>query len=246
LQPGELVEWDRDVSRAVIDAVIVWRPEPRENRQVDMLNVKDVLWQLRDRYRIGFAAEEPTGTFDHWESAEIVQEMIDRKMNVENEAWSRPFQVDIYRNARTCFYNDLVSLPDTPSITSTDPLAPGALFELRRIEFIDGSKVDHPDKGSKDIADAVVRVIQHCTGASRKRFQFATAYGSPEMYAGQAPVIRSNERTIDPRRPESPITDSVRAAELARRRVAPTGELVEGEGTVNGRRFTSVTQKRSQ
>jgi hypothetical protein len=240
----ELVEWDRDVSRAVIDAVIVWRPEPRENRQVDMLNVKDVIFQLKRQYRLGFPGEEPTGTFDHWESAEIVQEMIAAKMNVENEAWSRPFQVDIYRNARSCFYNDLVSLPDTPSVTSTDPLAPGAIFELKRIEFVDGSKVDHPDGGSKDVADAVVRVIQHCTGASRKRFAFGTAYGSASEYEHLAPVIPSSGKIVDPARPESPVTDTLREAERARRLAAPLGDLSPSEGSVNGRRFTAITTKR--
>ena len=80
-------------------------------------------------------------------------------MNVDDEAWGRDFQVSIYRNARTCFYNGLVDLPNTPSITSQDPQSPGAIYELERVEFIDGLKIDHPEQGSKDLGDALVRML---------------------------------------------------------------------------------------
>ena len=75
---------------------------------------------------------------DHWNSAFTIQRMRQKRMNVEDEQWSRPFQVDVYRKLRSQFYNSLVSLPDTPSITSKDGMSPGAIYELERLEFIDG------------------------------------------------------------------------------------------------------------
>jgi hypothetical protein len=163
LKADDLIDWEIEVTRTVIVAVIVWRPDPRLGLQVDLQNVEDTIFELRDKYpslghkakrRPGDTGSPPTFTFDHWNSAHTIQRLGSRKMHVEDEHWSRPFQVDIYRNARSQFYNGLVSLPDTPSITSRDPSSPGAIYELERLEFIDGSKVDHPEGGSKDTADA--------------------------------------------------------------------------------------------
>jgi len=157
--------------------------------------------------------------------------MRTKHMNVEDEQWSRPFQVDIYRNGRSQFYNSLVSLPDTPSITSKDPMHPGAIYELERLEFIDGAKVDHPEGGSKDTADAVIRVIQHCTEAGKSSFAFATAYGHPKMYDTHGPFVRSDQKTIDARK--TPGTDPAqRAMEEANRSERPFGEPDPAQATM--------------
>jgi HNH endonuclease len=156
LAPEDPIDWERDVVRTVIVALIVWRPDPRRGIQVDLQNVQDTIMELRKAFpsighwpskRRGDTARRPTVTFDHWNSAETIQRLQAKRVNVKDEMWSRDFQVDIYRNGRTCFYNGLVDLPDTPSITSKDPQSPGALYELERVEFIDAVKIDHPERG---------------------------------------------------------------------------------------------------
>jgi hypothetical protein len=137
-------------------------PRPARNRHVDQLNVREVLQQLVEHYRIG------GGSFDHYDSAELVQWLEAKKLPVENEQWSNPFQHRIYRGARAAFYNDLVTLPDTPSITARIRGRPGAIYELLRVEEIEGHKIDHPEGGSKDLADVVARLIEHVTGAPRR------------------------------------------------------------------------------
>jgi hypothetical protein len=160
LRPEEPIEWERDVVRTVIVALIVWRPDPRSGIQVDFQNVQDTILELRKTYpSIGHwpkkrrteSKPRPTVTFDHWNSAETIQRLEGKRLNVKDEMWSRDFQVDIYRNARTCFYQGLVDLPNTPSVVSKDPRSPGALYELERVEFIEGQKIDHPEGGSKDM-----------------------------------------------------------------------------------------------
>lgn len=169
LLPTDIVDAVRPGVTCVIDAVIVWRPDPTTGRQVDYLNVGDVLDQIVSFYRLG------KGTFDKWNSAETIQRLVARRgAKVEDENWSNPFQLGIYRNARSAFYNHLVDLPDIPEITGTDPRAPGAIHELRRVQLIDGHKIDHPEGGSKDTADALVRVIQHVTESRGPSFAFGT------------------------------------------------------------------------
>jgi hypothetical protein len=244
-QPDELIEWEIDVNRTVIDALIVWRPDPRHGYQVDLQNVEDIIFKLKEAYpslghwpkkQAGESKRRPTLTFDHWNSALTIQRMRAKRMNVEEEHWARDFQVAIFRNARSNFYNGLVTLPDTPSVTSEDPATPGALHELERIEFVDAVKVDHPEGGSKDSADAVVRVIQHCTEHNRAGFAFGTGFGHKTQYDQHGPVLPSERPTVDPTKTPGTSPAHQRAEEQARRE-RPLGELNPAEGTVNGRKL---------
>lgn len=247
LDPLTIIEWERDVTRTVIDAVIVWKPDPRQGMQVDLQNVEDVILQLHKRYRLGCVSKVgPTGTFDHWNSAAAIQRMLAKKMNVKDEQWSGPFQLAVYRNGRSCFYNDLVTLPDTPSVTSKDPSSPGALYELERIELIEDRKVDHPEGGSKDIADAVMRVIQHATEHTRGGFAFGGLLGTASLQAHTAPMLDVPGKKIDPTSPGKRATPEEIEAESDRRAAFPMGELVPAEASVDGRRlgYGSITTRR--
>lgn len=219
LDPSELVPWERDVTRVVIDAVIEWVPDSRQDMMVDLINVQDVQWQIAKHY--GRSTLQKI-TWDSYDSAEAVQRFAAAKFDAENEQWSNPFQHRIYRGARAMFYNDLVTLPDTPSITSVDPRRPGAIYELERVEEIDGHKIDHPEGGSKDRADAVVRVIEHVAGQSMSGFSFGTA-GPSSFDSGKAPLPHKPVTRTD--RTPSPITEGDRRAEEKRAEERPEGEL---------------------
>lgn len=248
------VDWETDVVRTVIDALIVWRPSARDNLQVDLQNVEDVIFELKARYptlghwprRIrGETSVRPTVTFDHWQAALTEQRMRSRRMNVKQEAWTRDYQVQLYRNARTQFYNGLVDLPDTPSVTSRDPAAPGALHELERVEFLDGTKIDHPVGGSKDLGDALVRVVQHCTEHNRGGMAFTGMFGHRSMYDTHAPMIASTVPTVNPDRPE-PVLEPLLPQERLVRAERPLGELEPASGTIRPSRlaFGSVNKPR--
>lgn len=229
LEPDQLVPWERDVMGTVIDAMIVWRPDPNRNKHVDLINVQDVLMEIVGHYGRGVIG---AGSFDQYDSAETVQRLTAKKFAVENEAWSNPFQHRIYRQARSAFYNDLVDLPDTPSITSENPKEPGAIYELVRVEEIEGHKIDHPEGGSKDLADAVVRVIEHVNAQAKRGFSFGAIAGSSEAPA-PAGHVRVPGATVDPSRSPSPITPGQRAVDQHRRQERPIDvELQPAAGTI--------------
>jgi hypothetical protein len=223
LDPAEFVPWERDVTRTVIDALIVWRPDPTRNQHVDLLNVKDVLQQLVEHYGRGAFGGV---TFDQYDSAETVQWLEAKRVPTENEQWSNPFQHRIYRGARGAFYNDLVTLPDHPTITSEDPRAPGAIYELLRVEEIEGHKIDHPEGGSKDLADVVVRIIEHVTGQAKKGFSFSS------LRSGTQDQLAGASKKVNPKRPPSPVTQQLQEAERERAETRPQGELEPATGTV--------------
>lgn len=219
-----IVKWEREASRTVVDGLIVWRPDPSRNRHVDQLNVREVLQMLVEHYRIG------GGSFDQYDSAELVQWLEAKHLPVENEAWGNPFQHRIYRGARAAFYNDLVTLPDTDSVTSQKPLAPGAIYELLRVEEIEGHKIDHPEGGSKDLADVIARLIEHVTGLKRSGFGFGSVHGGAP--ADRRDRVHVPGKTIDPNRTPSPATPARREQEEQRREQRPAGTIVEGAGEV--------------
>lgn len=250
LTAEEPIEWERDVVRTVIVALIVWRPDPRQGVQVDLQNVEDTILELRKAYpSIGHWPKKrrdeskPRPTLTHWNAAQTIQRMATKRINAKDEMWSRDFQVDVYRNGRTSFNQGLVDLPDTPSITSKDPRSPGALYELERVEFIDGQKIDHPEGGSKDMADAIMRVIQHaCEHNQGPTIGYGTVYGHRNVHAPNAPMISQENKPIDPNREESIEHRLKRQEELDRR--GPPGKLSPAEGTVGGRRLGLATVSR--
>jgi hypothetical protein len=233
LEPTDVVPWERDVVRTVIDAVIVWRPDPTRNQHVDQLNVRDVLKQLVEHYgrsRWGMV------TFDQYDSAELVQWMEAKKIAADNEQWSNPFQHRIYRGARSAFYNDLVTLPDHPTVTSQAIRAPGAIYELLRVEEIEGHKIDHPEGGSKDVADVVVRVIEHVTGQAQRAFSF----GALRAGGGRDGGLQGASRKVDPKRAPSPVTSTLREQDRVRQEERPHGDLEPAAGRV-ARKFAYGT-----
>jgi len=50
LKPDDVIDWEVDVTRTVIVAVIVWRPDPRLGIQVDLQNIEDTIFELREHY----------------------------------------------------------------------------------------------------------------------------------------------------------------------------------------------------
>lgn len=225
LAADELIDWEKDVTRVIVDALIVWRPDPRQDMQVDLLNVREILKLVVKRYRIG------VGSFDNWESEETVQWMQARKVPVENEQWSNQLQLTTYKLGRTLFYNDLISLPNHETITSRDPRAPGALYELERVELIEDRKIDHPDGGSKDLADAIVGAARNACTAPVSGFTYGSTLHGPGPT--RPTHTKSPNRTVNPDRTPSPADNAaLRSAEEHRQQERPEGELTEGHGTI--------------
>jgi len=134
---------DRNLGLPVVDvvAILVWLPDKHRGLNVDFVNVKDIIIQL-DRI---FSFSQVT--FDQWNSAMLIQQLLDAGVNAFDMSFSVQQQIKMYRNLRTMINNGLVRIVDNDL----------AFRELRDLEST-SSKPNHSDGGSKDIADGVASV----------------------------------------------------------------------------------------
>lgn len=128
-----------------IDMILVWKPQ--EGKPVDILNVKDTIIMLSTCFNL------KSVSFDKWNSATTIQELIVNGIHAEDMSFSRAQQLEMYRNLRSLIYNNLIQWPINPDLCE----------ELAKLQLINGVKVDHPVEGSKDIADAVAGCAWKCS-----------------------------------------------------------------------------------
>ncbi len=140
---------------AIIDLVLEWAPEmdKDDGKTKIPVNVTDVeekllsVCSMRNTRRL---------SFDHWNAAGSVQRLYTKGIVTEQVTFTAPVQLAMYETLRHRLDNGLVVLPDPES----SPAAKKLYWELRKLQLVNGRKVDHP-KGralgcSKDLADCFV------------------------------------------------------------------------------------------
>jgi hypothetical protein len=128
-----------------IDAVRFWTPTP--DKSVDFTEVKDYILSLRTR---GFNIR--LCTFDRWNSHDMMQQLKSYGINTEILSVAKKHYDDMA----------MVVLEERlrgPHIS----LLIDELLQLRIMR----DKVDHPRKGSKDLADAVCGAVYNCISKTR-------------------------------------------------------------------------------
>lgn len=146
-------EHDIVVPFVVVDAVRYWTPTAEKT--VDFKEVKEFILDVRRR---GFSVK--LVTFDRWNSFDIMNELKMSGMNSETLSVAKKH------------YEDMAMLVAEERISGPQlPLLIDELLQLRIIR----DKVDHPRKGSKDLADAVCGSIYNSIVHSRKDI------GTPEI-----------------------------------------------------------------
>ena len=129
-----------------VDAVRYWTPTP--NKSVDFTEVKDYILSLKTRgFNIAIC------TFDRWNSHDMMQQLKQYGINTE-----------ILSVAKKHYDDMAMVVAEERLIGPHIPLLIDELCQLRIMR----DKVDHPRKGSKDLADATCGAIFN--SISRTRF----------------------------------------------------------------------------
>jgi len=123
--------------KVIIDAVRWWTPT--SDKSVDFSEVKDYILQLRSR---GFNLR--LVTFDRWNSFDLMNELKAYNINTEILSVAKKH----YEDFAMVITEERVHGPRIELLTD----------ELLQLRILKG-KVDHPRKGSKDLADAVCGAI---------------------------------------------------------------------------------------
>lgn len=132
--------------RIIVDAVRYW--QPTSTQSVDLSEVKDFIIEVRER---GFNLK--LVTFDRWNSHDMMQQL--KHYGIDTELLS----------VGKRHYEDFAMLISEERVHGPKlKLLIDELLQLR----IRGDKVDHPRKGSKDLADAVCGSIFNAIAKSRR------------------------------------------------------------------------------
>ncbi len=126
-------EYSQPAPIVSVDAVRYWTPTP--DKSVDFTEVKDYILSLRSRgFNIGVC------TFDRWNSHDMMQQLKQYGINTEILSVAKKH------------YDDMAMVILEERLNG--PHIPLLIDELLQLKIM-RDKVDHPRKGSKDLADAV-------------------------------------------------------------------------------------------
>ena len=131
-------EYTQTVPFVIVDAVVWW--EPRREGPVDLSEVKKWIQSFRrDGFKIGMV------TFDRWQSFDIQNELKAQGIKTDTLSVAKKH----YEDFAMLLYEQRVVMPHIQLL----------LEEMSELKIVSDKKVDHPRKGSKDLADAVVGAV---------------------------------------------------------------------------------------
>lgn len=126
--------------KVVEDAHVVWVPDKKRSLRVSIRNIETVISQIADKVPISVV------TYDRWNSAGSIESLAMMGIVAKEHNINR----DDYDLLKSVIYAGDIEL-------IRDPLTEFELSQLRRAE---GGKVDHPEGGSKDLADSLAGVTR--------------------------------------------------------------------------------------
>jgi hypothetical protein len=138
-------EYSQPAPIVSVDAVRYWTPTP--DKSVDFTEVRDYILALKTRgFNIGVC------TFDRWNSHDMMQQLKQYGINTEILSVAKKH------------YDDMAMVVLEERLNG--PYIPLLIDELLQLKIM-RDKVDHPRKGSKDLADAVCGSIFNSISRTR-------------------------------------------------------------------------------
>jgi hypothetical protein len=169
----------------VVDAIRYWTPT--KEKSVDFTEVKNYIISLKQR---GFNIKRVT--FDRWNSFDMMEQLKSYGMNCEVLSVAKKH----YEDMLLCVMEERLNGPKINLI----------IDELLELRIVKKDKVDHPRKGSKDLADATCGAIYNAISLSPKgdgeihvyRYDMDAEDIERESNVPNDGVIRSGKRTEIP------------------------------------------------
>jgi len=125
--------------RIIIDFIEEWKPDRVEKVTVSFENIEQIILYLSTVYGVKDVV------YDSWSSVQSIQTLFSAGINTVKMNCN----LQMYQNLKSLIYSGYIVIPDNPKLVK----------ELKQLELIKNQKVDHPPDGSKDLADALCRVV---------------------------------------------------------------------------------------
>lgn len=140
-------EFDEDKNQIVhIDAVLSWQGDKKVN--VSISDVYKVLMEIHKVRPIEYVSA------DQFNSYETLQKFKEAGIRADDLSFSKPEQFKMYSTLKQLLNEDRIVLPMKGWRSLLER-------ELKQVQLINGKSIDHPDSGSKDLADCVAAVAYH-------------------------------------------------------------------------------------
>lgn len=133
----------------VVDIVRYWKPD--RTRPVDFADVRDFLISLK---RAGFNLS--LVTFDRWNSDQIIEQLNSVGIKAEKLSVDR----DHYSELALLMGQHMIDGPDVELLKD----------ELKKLVVLPNGKVDHTNKSSKDLSDAVCGAVYNASFHTPRQF----------------------------------------------------------------------------
>lgn len=121
-----------------MDAMRYWEAEP--GQEINFSQIRETIVYLCKKFPVALV------TFDQWQSVDMIQALNRRNIRAERH----PVNVNDYDTLATCFYDGRFDGYYLKLLVEE---------ELLRLQLLPNGKVDHPDDGSKDLADALAGAV---------------------------------------------------------------------------------------
>ena len=172
-------DYEQVAPMVIVDAVAWW--EPKAEGPVNLSEVKQWIINLRRQgFNIGVVS------FDRWQSFDIQQELKAVGIKTDTVSVAKKH----YEDLAMMIYEERVAIPSIPLL----------LEEMSELKIMKNTRVDHPRKKSKDLADAVCGAvfgaISHTPKDSNHEIEIHTWSTSARLAEKQKSMVELDNREM--------------------------------------------------
>lgn len=135
----------------IMDMLLEWKPNPETGAVVDFLDVKETIKYIHRKIGLQYVS------FDKWNSAHLIQELLDFGIMAEDLKFTDQGQFQQYMTLRR-----LMSVGQFESFLGDEP----TWDQFKSLKIINGQRIDHPKTGKvtdKDRSDCWAAVSAYLT-----------------------------------------------------------------------------------
>lgn len=161
---SEMVDCGDGETKPFIEIDLLMQIRGQGGRQVDFSDIRRMIYELRDTRKFKLK----TVTMDGFEGVDMRQQL--EKKRFRTDTLSMDLKLVPYHDLRDAINEQRISFPPYMVHSRKDETEEVEIAVVELSQLVDNhKKIDHPNKGSKDVADAMAGVVNVLMGDRRYR-----------------------------------------------------------------------------